>query len=632
MSMKRRQIGRSVLAMLVVTAMVLVTGVALLPTSTARPGMAATTFAPRIGIGWANPPLGCTQLPVQLNSSGTYAVLANSTITNTGQTQLTGDVGLSPGTSVTGFPPGTFTGTENINNASAAGAQANLTLAYNNASARTNCAVSVAGNLGGQTLTPGLYTSTSSLAISSGDLTLSGGGNPNAVFVFQVASTLTTTSGLAVILTNGTQSANVFWQVGSSVTLGTNSTFNGTILAESSITLATGAHLNGEALARTGGITLDNNSVVVPTATTSSAYTATFTESGLTLGMNWSVTLDGVRASSTLTTINFTVANGTYPFTVGAVAGLNATPLSGNVVVNGSDVNTPIAFSALSGSTYAVTFTESGLTAGTSWSVTLNGTLKSSTTLTIVFTKANGTYGYSVGSLAGYTASPASGSLGVNGAAVDKSVAFTSTARATYSVTFTESGLTAGTSWSVTLNGTLKSSTTLTIVFTETNGTYDFTIGTVTGFTATPSSGSVPVSGAAASQTISFTAVPATTYGVTFTESGLPSGTTWSVTFRGIQKNSTSDSIDFVAANGTYKFTVGAVGGYNATPSSGNLSVAGTSATQGISFASTSSSSSSTPLTSEWWFWALIALLVLAIIIGVAIAVTRRPKEPQTPT
>jgi hypothetical protein len=159
----------------------------------------------------------------------------------------------------------------------------------------------------------------------------------------------------------------------------------------------------------------------------------------------------------------------------------------------------------------------------------------------------------------------------------------------------------------------------------------------VTDYTATPSSGSVAVRGADASRSITFSPASATTYGVTFTESGLPSGTNWSVTFRGFQKSSTSDTIQFAAANGTYKFIVGPVVGYNATPSSGNVSVTGTSVFQGISFASTSSSSSSsTPLTSEWWFWALIALLVLALIVGIAVAVARRPKEepkaPETPT
>jgi type VI secretion system secreted protein VgrG len=125
--------------------------------------------------------------------------------------------------------------------------------------------ITVAGDLGGQTLAAGLYKSTSSLGIT-GVLTLNGGGNPNSVFIFQVASALTTATSSQVALIGGAQAANIFWQVGSSASLGTYSTFNGTILAQASVTVATGAVLNGRALARTGAVTLDTNSVVNPGA------------------------------------------------------------------------------------------------------------------------------------------------------------------------------------------------------------------------------------------------------------------------------------------------------------------------------------------------------------------------------
>jgi hypothetical protein len=146
----------------------------------------------------------------------------------------------------------------------AAQAQIDLTTAYNDAAGRTVGAITVAGNLGGQTLTPGLYTSTSSLAISSGDLTLDAQGNANAVFIFQMASTLTTTVGRQVILTGGAQAANVFWQVGSSATLGTGSVFKGNILALASITVTTGATVEGRVLARTAAVTLDTNTITKP--------------------------------------------------------------------------------------------------------------------------------------------------------------------------------------------------------------------------------------------------------------------------------------------------------------------------------------------------------------------------------
>ena len=201
---------------------------------------------------------------VALGAAKGFVVLAGSTVTNTGATALTGDLGVSPGTAVTGFPPGTLTGTKHAGDPTSAQAMAALTKAYNDAAGRTQAPVTIAGNLGGKTLSPGLYKSTSSLAISSGDLTLDAKGDANAVFIFQMASTLTTTSGRAVVLSGGARASNVFWQVGSSATLGTTSAFKGTIMADQSITLNTGATLNGRALARIGAVTLAGNTVVAP--------------------------------------------------------------------------------------------------------------------------------------------------------------------------------------------------------------------------------------------------------------------------------------------------------------------------------------------------------------------------------
>ena len=200
-----------------------------------------------------------------LGGAGAFVILAGSTVTNSGATELTGDLGVSPGTAVTGFnPPGTLTGAIHAGDATSATAMADLTTAYNDAEGRL-APVTVAGNLGGLTLPPGLYKSTSSLSISSGDLTLDAQGDANAVFIFQMATTLTTTSGRTVILAGGAKSTNVFWQVGTSATLGTTSVFKGTIMADQSITLTTGATLNGRALARIGAVTLAGNNVVMPT-------------------------------------------------------------------------------------------------------------------------------------------------------------------------------------------------------------------------------------------------------------------------------------------------------------------------------------------------------------------------------
>lgn len=160
--------------------------------------------------------------------------------------------------------PGVVFGTQHDADPTSAQSEADLTVAYNDAAGRTLCPVSIAGNLGGLTLAPGLYKSTSSLAISSGDLTLDAKGNGDAVFIFQMASTLTTTVGRQVILQGGARASNVFWQVGSSATLGTSSVFKGTIMADQAITLNTGATLEGRALARIAPVALDSNAITRP--------------------------------------------------------------------------------------------------------------------------------------------------------------------------------------------------------------------------------------------------------------------------------------------------------------------------------------------------------------------------------
>lgn len=203
------------------------------------------------------------QVNVPLASTSTFALLAGSAVTNTGATSVTGDIGLSPGSSIGGFPPGILTGTKYINYSISAKAKLDLTALYNDLAGRTSTdIVTLSGNIGGLTLTPGLYKSTSSLAISSGDLTFDAGGNSTAIFIIQIASSFTTTSGRKVILSGGALSGNIFWQVGSSATLGTTSVLKGTIIAMQSITFNTGATLDGRALARTGGVTMAGNTIV----------------------------------------------------------------------------------------------------------------------------------------------------------------------------------------------------------------------------------------------------------------------------------------------------------------------------------------------------------------------------------
>jgi len=207
---------------------------------------------------------------VPLGAAESFAVLAGTTVTNTGPSVISGDLGVSPGTAVTGFPPGTVTaGTVHAADSVALQAKAALVTAYNDAAGAPSTAT-ISADLAGRTLTPGVYTSASSLGLS-GDLTLNAQGDSNAVFVFQAGSKLTVGSGSRVLLTGGAQACNVFWQVGSSATIGTSSAFAGNILALTSISLTTGATLSGRALARNGAVTLDTNTITKPTCATTPA-------------------------------------------------------------------------------------------------------------------------------------------------------------------------------------------------------------------------------------------------------------------------------------------------------------------------------------------------------------------------
>ena len=227
-----------------------------------------------------------------LGAASSYAVLGGQTVTNTGPTTIGGDVGVSPGTAVTGFPPGIVTGGAiHSADANALQAQGAVTTAYN-ALAAEPCTADLTGqDLGGMTLTEGVYCFSSSAQLT-GQLTLNAQGNASAVFVFKMVSTLTTASNSSVQVTNGGVDCNVFWQVGSSATVGTTTQFTGNILALTSIALQNGASVSGRALARNGAVTMDTNHVgfsgcaestaaVSPTATAAPPVTPSHTPAGL---------------------------------------------------------------------------------------------------------------------------------------------------------------------------------------------------------------------------------------------------------------------------------------------------------------------------------------------------------------
>jgi Ice-binding-like len=200
-----------------------------------------------------------------LGTAASFTVLGGSTVTNTGaSTSIVGDLGVSPGTALTGIPAGEPTGgVTHAGDPVAAEAQADVTTAYD-ALKGLPCDVVMTGkDLGGLTLAPGVYCYAASAAQLSGALTLDAQGKADAVFVFQIGSTLTTTTNSTVTMINGAEPCHVYWQVGSSGTIGKGNAFAGNILAFASITLMTGASVAGRALAQTGAVTMDTNTLAV---------------------------------------------------------------------------------------------------------------------------------------------------------------------------------------------------------------------------------------------------------------------------------------------------------------------------------------------------------------------------------
>lgn len=286
------------------------------------------------------------QLPVVLGSTSTFAVLASSTVTNSGATVLNGNLGLSPGSSVTGFPPGSVAlpFAIHIDDGTAVTAQNDLTTAYNDAATVNRDGgpiIALPLDIGGSVLTPGLYNTGANMSLGiTGTVTLNGQGNANSVFVFQIGSTLTTAVGSSVVLINGANAANIFWQVGSSATLGTNSIFEGTILAQASITLGTGAALDGRALARTGAVTLLDNTATAPVGGPAGALAVTCPNSSAQVGITYNSL---VVASGGTPPYAYSIPPGTLP--AGLI--LNA---------NGAVTGTP---SGLGTNTFTVTATDS---------------------------------------------------------------------------------------------------------------------------------------------------------------------------------------------------------------------------------------------------------------------------------
>jgi len=340
--------------------------------------------------------------PVILGQAVDFAVLAGSGITNTGPTTILGDVGTFPTTTINGFGTVTLTGTNHAGDATTQTAKSDLLTAFNDAAGRVpTITYAPIFDLGGLTLAPGVYNDPTSLGLT-GTLTLDAMGDPNAVWIFQAGSTLITGSSSMVSLIGGAQASNVFWQVGSSATLGTNTSFVGSLLASQSITLTSGATVDGRVLAVNAAVTLDNNTIglnnnlIIPVPNAAETLTLT----GPISGFGKSVTKTGAGAvvfsvantytGATLVTEGTLFVNGTAG--TGSVSTSAGTTLGGTGTVSPTGANSVILGGALAPGTPG---TNGGV--GTLTFTPVNGNVTFASTSTAAFQLGtHGTHGYSV--------------------------------------------------------------------------------------------------------------------------------------------------------------------------------------------------------------------------------------------
>ncbi|MFF2127229.1 ice-binding family protein [Streptomyces olivochromogenes] len=282
-------------------------------------------------------PASAIATKVNLGRATSFSVLGASAVTNTGNSSLEGDLGVSPGSSITGFPPGVVGGAVHQTDGVAGGAQMDLTTAYNSAAGQATNFPLAAAIGAGQTLLPGVHTSTSGVLLT-GDLILDAQGDPNAVWVFQIPEALTVASSARVLLTNGASACNVFWQIRDSATIGTGSSFVGTIMAGISITVKTGANIQGRALASTGLVSLENNRIFFGGCSTGT--TGGSTSGGSTSG---GTTTSGGLLSGGLVTggvLGGPILDVTSGGTAGNIAGNTSGNTAGNTAGNSTSGNT----------------------------------------------------------------------------------------------------------------------------------------------------------------------------------------------------------------------------------------------------------------------------------------------------
>jgi hypothetical protein len=358
----------------------------------------------------------------------------------------------------------------------------------------------------------------------------------------------------------------------------------------------------------TGTFTVHGAPLPVSVRFTESTFLVTFTETGLPFGAEWWVNVTGgASTNSTTTTLSFSEPNGTYEYTAATTVKEYSALLSSDTFsVNGNAVSETASFTMV---TYPITFDETGLPSGTTWSVALGGSHLNSTSSTLTFHEANGTYPFTIANVGGWheTGLPYSGTLEVFGGAIQApTLAFW---QVTYDVAFSESGLPPGSAWWVNLTtGSSFSSRTSALSFNQPNGTYAYTIAT-SDKEYSSTGGSFTAQGSVVATTVSFALVR---FAVAFTETGLRSGTNWTVTVDGTVFTSPTSTIPITEPNGTYSFTVGAVPGYSVNRSAGSITVSGSAVDQSLIFQSNGGLG---------WFFGLPALEAYLVLGGIATAV-----------
>jgi YVTN family beta-propeller protein len=374
--------------------------------------------------------------------------------------------------------------------------------------------------------------------------------------------------------------------------------------------------------------------VSVPLVPPPQTFTLTFQEGGLPTGTPWSVVLGNVTYPASSSSVSISELNGSHAFVLGLVPGFAGTPARGSAVIDGQPLSISITFAPV---LYAVTFIAEGLPGGTAWSVEFNGTVYEAPGGSLAVSVRNGSYGYSIPAIPGYRASPPSTSVTVSGQNLSIAVPFSGVI-IDYVLSFSETGLAAGTVWFVICNGTYGSSATDTITFSLPNGTYPYQLVSVPGYRVFDNFDNVTIFGSNEAIAAHYLPPLPAVYDVLFTESGLPPSASWRVEFNGTWSRTTpatNGPIVFSAINGSYEFQIGPFVGYDATPAEGTLVVAGGNSSRTISYTPVENGSNGTgPGFSLLGLSSAGSIVVLVGVVGavllVVVVVVRSRRSPPT--